>query len=313
MEAAFFDLDKTVIARASMVALGRPLRREGLISRRVLVRALWGQLVYLYVGADEAQLERMRSAVLAITKGWDHAHVSRIVREALEDVVAPIVYAEALELMRAHQAAGRRVYLVSASPEEVVAPLARHLGIDEAIATRARLDERGRYTGELEWYVYGPAKADILRMVAEREGIDLAASYAYSDSATDLPMLGCVGHPVAVNPDRELLRAARTRGWEVRTFQRTVGRPGTVERRPGALVVAAVGGGLAVTGGAGAAWWWAARRGRDTSAGVQADRTFFTTTTATAARTTSTRSFFMGRRVPNPALPVPWDRLRTHR
>ncbi len=311
MEAAFFDLDKTVIDRASMVALGRPLRKEGLISRRMLVRALWGQLVYLYVGADEAQLERMRSAVLAITKGWDHAHVSRIVREALEDVVAPIVYAEALELVRAHQAAGRRVFLVSASPEEIVAPLARHLGIDEAIATRARLDAQGRYTGELEWYAYGPAKADIVRVVAAREGIDLAASYAYSDSATDLPMLECVGHPVAVNPDRELLRAAREKGWEVRTFQRTVGRPGTTERRPGALVAATlVGGGLVAAGGAGAAWWWATRRGAAASTGDQADRTFFTTTTATAARTRSTRIFFMARRVPNPGVPVSRDRDR---
>src|SRR5688572_24125032 len=206
MEAAFFDLDKTVIARASMVAFGKPLYRHGLLSRWLLLRALYGQLVYLYLGADEARLARMRNAVLALTKGWDHVHVSRIVEEALEEVVDPIVFDEALDLMRTHRDAGRRVVIISASPAEVVVPLAGYLGADEAVATRARLDDDGRYSGELEFYAYGPHKAEAMREMAEEEGVDLEASYAYSDSITDLPMLEAVGHPVVVNPDRELLR-----------------------------------------------------------------------------------------------------------
>ncbi len=121
-----------------------------------------------------------------------------------------------------HQAAGRRVYLVSASPEEIVAPLALYLGVDEAIASRARLDETGRYTGEVEFYSYGPFKADAIRAAAAERDIDLDGSYAYSDSATDLPMLEAVGHPFAVNPDRELARIAVERGWEVLQFRHGV-------------------------------------------------------------------------------------------
>jgi HAD superfamily hydrolase (TIGR01490 family) len=253
MEAAFFDLDKTVIAKASMVAFGGPFYRHGLISRRLLVRGLWGQLVYLYLGADEERLARMRESVLALTKGWEQAQVRRIVREALTDVVTPIIYAEALELIEAHRAAGRRIFIVSASPSEIVEPLADHLDVDEAIASRARLDAEGCYTGEMEFYAYGPNKAEAMRDVAEREGIDLAESWAYSDSATDLPMLEAVGHPVVVNPDRELARVAREREWEVRNFERPVRLRDRVPTPPPAPT--AVGASALVIGGLAALWW----------------------------------------------------------
>jgi HAD superfamily hydrolase (TIGR01490 family) len=221
-EGAFFDLDKTVIAKASMVAFGRPFYRHGLVSRRLLARALYGQLIYMQLGADEEKLARMRESVLALTRGWEQAKVSAIVREALTDVVEPIIYAEALDLIEEHRNAGRMVVIVSASPEEIVVPLGDYLGVDRVIASRALVDDDGRYTGEMAFYAYGPNKADAMRSFAEAEGIDLAASYAYSDSATDLPMLEVVGHPVVVNPDRELLRAARERDWEVRRFVRPV-------------------------------------------------------------------------------------------
>ena len=253
MEAAFFDLDKTVIARASMVAFGRPFYRHGLISRRLLMRGLWGQLVYLYLGADEARLSRMRESVLALTKGWHQVQVRRIVREALTDVVTPIIYAEALELIEQHRAAGRRIFIVSASPEEIVEPLADHLDVDEAIASRARVDDEGAYTGEMEFYAYGENKAVAMREVAEREGIDLAGSWAYSDSATDLPMLEVVGHPVVVNPDRELAKIARERQWEVRKFERPVRLRDRVPTPPPAPT--AVGATALVAGGLAAVWW----------------------------------------------------------
>src|SRR3989442_12313787 len=129
MEAAFFALDKTVIAKASMVAFGRPFYREGLISRRHVVRAVYGQLVYMHLGASEQKLARIRESVLRLTKGWDQDQVRQIVREALEEVVEPLVYVEAAELIAAHKAAGGKVLIVSASPEEIVAPLAEYLGL----------------------------------------------------------------------------------------------------------------------------------------------------------------------------------------
>ena len=122
--------------------------------------------------------------------------MSRIVRETLDEVVEPIIYAEALELLEQHHASGRKTYLVSASPEEIVQPLAEYLGVDGAIASRAVVDLDGRYTGEMAFYAYGPFKAEAMRDLAAFEGIDLAASYAYSDSYTDVPMLEAVGHPV---------------------------------------------------------------------------------------------------------------------
>ena len=253
MVAAFFDLDKTVIAKASMVAFGGPLYRAGLLSRWLLLRALYGQLVYLWLGADEARLARMRRAALALTKGWDHDHVSAIVAEALEQVIEPIVYDEALQLMRHHREAGHLVVLISASPEEVVAPLGSYLGADVVVATRARLDEHGRYSGELEFYSYGPAKAQAMVDLAEERALDLAASFAYSDSITDVPMLDAVGHAVAVNPDRGLLRIARQRDWEVRRFVRPVPlRERVAMPRPAATAVA---GGFATAVAATVVWW----------------------------------------------------------
>ena len=221
-EAAFFDLDKTVIARASMIAFGKPFQRAGLLSRRVLVRALWGQLVYLWIGASEKKLVKTRDAALKLTRGWEQEKVRTIVREAIDEVIEPIVFEEALELIRQHQSEGRLVAIVSASPIEVVEPLSQHLGADIAIGTEAKIDENGRYSGELVRYAYGPAKADAIRELAAARDIDLAASYAYSDSVTDLPMMELVGHPVAVNPDRPLLRVATEREWEVVRFVKPV-------------------------------------------------------------------------------------------
>ena len=136
--------------------------------------------MYLHLGASEQKLARIRESVLKLTRGWDQDEVSRIVRETLDEVVEPIIYAEALELLEQHHASGRKTYLVSASPEEIVQPLAEYLGVDGAIASRAVVDLDGRYTGEMAFYAYGPFKAEAMRDLALFEGIDLAASYAYS-------------------------------------------------------------------------------------------------------------------------------------
>jgi HAD superfamily hydrolase (TIGR01490 family) len=222
MEAAFFDLDKTVISRSSTLALSRPLYRAGLVSRGQLLRGAYAQLVYLLVGADEGKMERLKEGMLQLTKGWDRAQVERLVEDVLLEVIDPYVYAEALDLMELHRTEGRRIYIVSSSPEEVVRPLARHFGVTGVIATRAAIGPDGKYTGELEYYAYGEEKAAAVRAVAERSRIDLSRSFAYTDSITDLPLLSAVGNPVAVNPDRDLRKAAEERGWPIRDFHRPV-------------------------------------------------------------------------------------------
>ncbi|TMK19929.1 MAG: HAD-IB family hydrolase, partial [Actinobacteria bacterium] len=138
MEAAFFDLDKTIIARSSALVFGKPFYKEGLISRSHIVKGIYAQLVYQLVGADENKMDRMRAALLELTKGWDKARVSQLVRDTLEELIDPIIFEEALELIEEHRAAGRRVFIVSSSAEEIVKPLAEYLGVPNVIATRAK-------------------------------------------------------------------------------------------------------------------------------------------------------------------------------
>jgi HAD superfamily hydrolase (TIGR01490 family) len=221
MEAAFFDLDKTVISKSSSLALTRPLYRAGLVTRSQLLRGAYAQLVYLMLGADERRMDRAKEGMLALTKGWSKEEVEQVVREALEEVVDPYIYQEALDLVALHQALGRKVYIVSSSPEEVVRPLAERLGVDDVLATRAECID-GLYTGNLEFYCYREQKAERIIEMAQEDGLDLRGSFAYSDSITDLPMLEAVGNPVAVNPDRELRRVAEQRGWRIRDFRRPV-------------------------------------------------------------------------------------------
>ena len=221
-EAAFFDLDKTVVAKSAVLAFTGKMVKAGLLGRRTMMRAAVGQAYYSLFGANHSTAERIRKAVLTLTKGWQRSEVEGLVEEALDEVVAPIVFAEALFLIDDHLKAGRRVIIVSASPEEVVRPLAHYIGVDEIIATRAEVDEQDRYTGRIELYAYGKAKAEEVRRLAAAEGIPLDDSYAYSDSITDLPLLEEVGHPHAVNPDKELRQVAEERSWPVLEFQRQV-------------------------------------------------------------------------------------------
>jgi HAD superfamily hydrolase (TIGR01490 family) len=259
VEAAFFDLDKTIIAKSSVMAFGGPFYREGLISKRTIVRGIYAQLVYMFVGADDEKMERMREAMLTLTRGWDQARIKEIVRETLEEVLSPIIYAEALDLIEEHRNAGRKTVIVSSSPIETVEPLGEYLNVDAVIATLSRLDENGRYTGDLEFYAYGPHKADAIREMAVTEGIDLAKSFAYSDSITDLPMLELVGCPVVVNPDRDLLRVARDRHWEIREFKRPVRLRDRVPVPPRGPTIAA-GSALAAAGTGVALYLWLRRR-----------------------------------------------------
>jgi HAD superfamily hydrolase (TIGR01490 family) len=262
MEAAFFDLDKTVIARSSTLAFGRPLMKEGLISKATILKAVYAQLVYHLVGADDAKMEKARVALLELTKGWEKEKIQALVTETITEIITPVIYAEALELIGQHRSAGRRVYIVSSSGEELVKPLAEHLGVPHFIATRVGIDAEGRYNGELEFYCYGENKAVAIRERAARYGIDLAASYAYSDSITDVPMLEVVGHPHAVNPDKELRAVAVDRGWPVLEFTKPVSLrsrfASSVASVPKPSPAAAIAAGTLVA----AALAWAARKRR---------------------------------------------------
>ncbi len=221
--AAFFDLDRTVVAGSSTLAFGRAFYRAGLVGRGTVIRGAYAQLVISAAGADAARMQRMRDYLAQLSRGWPASRVSALVDETLPALITPLVYSEATELIAEHQRVGRPVVLVSSSGEEVVVPIAAMLGADHVVATRMQV-AGGHYTGLVERYVDGPRKPDEMRTLAGEHGWDLTASYAYSDSVTDLPMLEAVGLPVAVNPDRALRRIARARGWPVRDFS-APGRP----------------------------------------------------------------------------------------
>lgn len=219
--AAFFDLDKTVIAKSSTLAFSKPFFDQGLLNRRAVLKSSYAQFLFLMSGADHDQMDRMRSYVTSMCAGWDVEQVKAIVNETLHDIVDPLVFAEAAELIADHRHCGRDVVIVSASGEEIVAPIARALGATHAMATRMVVED-GKYTGGVAFYCYGEAKTAAVRELAVHEGYPLEHCYAYSDSITDLPMLEAVGNPSVVNPDRALRKEAAARGWPVLTFSRPV-------------------------------------------------------------------------------------------
>lgn len=260
--AAFFDLDKTIIATSSTLAFSKPFQAGGLISRRAVVRSAYAQFVYLVGGADHDQMEKLRGFMSALVAGWDVATVREIVAETLHNVVDPIVYDEAVSLIAEHSLAGRDVVIVSASGSEVVGPIGDLLGADHVVASTLE-EVDGKYTGEISHYVYAEAKAVAIRELAEERGYDLAACYAYSDSITDVPMLAAVGHPFAVNPDRDLRRHAVANDWPVLVFTKPVALRSRVPLPPAkpTLAALAVGGAVAVGG----VLWHQSRRRRDAS------------------------------------------------
>ncbi|MEV6411714.1 HAD family hydrolase [Kribbella sp. NPDC051718] len=219
--AAFFDLDKTIIARSSTLAFSRPFYAGGLINRRTVLRSAYAQFVYLLGGADHDMMEKMREYLSAMCTGWDVQTVREIVADTLHHIVEPMIYDEAVALIAEHHAAGRDVVIVSSSGAEVVEPIGAMLGADKVIATRMVVAD-GKYTGEISVYAYGPHKATAITELAAAEGYDLKASYGYSDSITDEPMLAAVGHPFAVNPDKALRKLAVSRDWPVLDFSRPV-------------------------------------------------------------------------------------------
>ncbi|WP_328859259.1 HAD-IB family hydrolase [Williamsia herbipolensis] len=249
--AAFFDLDKTIIAKSSTLAFSRPFFDEGLINRRAVLKSSYAQFLFLLTAADRDQVERLRRHVTQMCAGWDVDQVRGIVAETLHDIVDPLVFAEATDLIAGHRARGHDVVIVSASGSEIVAPIGEMLGVDTTVASRMEVVD-GHYSGEVEFYCYGEGKVTAMEELAAARGYDLEACFAYSDSITDLPMLAAVGHPTAVNPDRQLRRAAATHGWPVLTFSRPVSLR---ERIPGApsrgtlTGAAAVGVGAVVAGG----------------------------------------------------------------
>ena len=266
--AAYFDLDKTILATSSTWALGTPMRRSGLISSRALAHGLIAQIPYLLVGAGAQRSSSLMEHLALMSAGISRRDLVEVVEGALTTAIEPAVYAEALDLIEGHRRAGHDVVVVSASISEMVTPIARLVGADRAVATHMEVGEDGLFTGRISRSMLHSEKVVALREDAAAHGIDPARCWAYSDSISDEPMLSAVGHPVAVNPDRDLRRLAQERDWPVRDFARPVRlrprwEPPSLSTR--ASIIAHVAGVLAVGG---TAAWLMARRGPRSTRGI---------------------------------------------
>ena len=219
---AFFDLDRTLIARSSSLALAGPFHRRGLIGRRQLAKARLAQLLFVRFGAGHGRAGQTADVAMQILKGLRVEVLEEIVADAWKPVLRPLVYREALAAAEEHEARGESVFIVSGALQEIVDRLAAELGFSGALGSLAEVED-GRYTGRLSRRLLGAEKAVGLGDLARAEGLDLGASTAYSDSSSDIAFLESVGTPVAVNPDRGLLRVAEDRGWAVRRFRHRLG------------------------------------------------------------------------------------------
>jgi HAD superfamily hydrolase (TIGR01490 family) len=195
-----------------------------MISRRRLALDAWENVKFRLRGSTDASTDKVMTRVAAMLEGRRALEFQRLGPQVLAGVL-PRLYPQMLEIAWAHQDAGRPVYIVTAATQDMASMIAHVLGFDGGIGTPLETDGDGLYTGRLAGpFAYREGKPKVMRELADREGIDLQRSYAYSDSESDLPMLRAVGHPVAVNPDGPLARVAREQGWDVLRFDRLGGR-----------------------------------------------------------------------------------------
>ncbi len=218
--AAFFDLDKTLMQGSSALQFARAAQEAGVISRRQLASDAVANIKYRLRGASDSQSEELRHRIAAALEGIRVRDLERLAVRVLQGIL-PRLYPQMLTIAYEHQDADRPVYIVTAAAQDLADVLARVLTFDGGLGSHLSEVENGHYTGRATGtFLYGEAKAVAIRDLAEREGINLADSYAYSDSASDVPMLTVVGHPVVVNPDAELLALAQEGGWEVLRLDR---------------------------------------------------------------------------------------------
>ena len=221
IRAAFFDVDKTLLPGSSLYLFARGLYRRGFYTLRDIAGFTLGQFVFRLTGAEgQTGMEAARETALAFVEGKRRADLVQLGHDIVVEVIGPRIYPGMRKVIEAHHAAGDRTYLVTAAPRDLAEEIAAYLGMDGALGTEAELVD-GTYTGRMLGPVlHGPVKIDAVLELAQKEGIDLAQSSAYSDSLNDRPLLEGVGHPVAVNPDRFLRKLAVERGWPVHDFRR---------------------------------------------------------------------------------------------
>lgn len=218
--AAFFDLDKTLMAGSSGMVFARVANRKGFVRRSQLAKWGWDHVRYRLRGSSDAQTKSVLDVAKRIFAEMPERDVERMAPEVLAGIL-PRIYPQMLDEVHRHQDEDRATFIVSAAGNDLVKALAAVLGMEGGIGTRWAVGQDGKYTGEMDGpFVYGKGKVEAMRRFAAKHDIDMDASFAYSDSVSDLPMLRSVGHAVVVNPDADLLEIARQESWQVMRFER---------------------------------------------------------------------------------------------
>ncbi len=218
--AAFFDLDKTLMAGSSGMQFARVATRQGIVGRRQLASWAVEHLRYRLRGTTDERTAEVLRVARELIAGVPAKTIERMSPEVMAAIL-PRVYPQMLDEVHTHQDAGRATFIVSAAGNDVVESLAHVLGMEGGIGTRYEVDAEGNFTGRFDGpFVYGPGKVEAMQVFATEHDINLGDSYAYSDSLSDQPMLRAVGHPVAVNPDPPLAEIARQEGWQTMRFER---------------------------------------------------------------------------------------------
>lgn len=233
--AAFFDCDKTLIPGSSLFLLARGMVERDFVRTRQIASFAWTQLLFQLFGKEMmGKVDDIQASALAFVKGRHHEELRALGAEIAEERILPRVYADMARVIAQHNEQGYDTFLLTAAPQELADAIALGMGMTGAIGTVSEIDEDGAYTGKLAGpLMHGPEKAKAVAQLADEQGYDLSESHAYSDSSNDLPLLESVGHGHAVNPDPELRRIARARGWpiqELRTRRRAllIGIPSTL-------------------------------------------------------------------------------------
>jgi HAD superfamily hydrolase (TIGR01490 family) len=218
--AAFFDLDKTLMAGSSGMVFARVANQRGFVPRRQLAKWGWDHLRYRLRGSSDEQTNALLDVAKRVFAEIFERDVKRMAPQVLAGIL-PLIYPQMLDEVHRHQDEGRATFIVSAAGNDLVKTLATVLGMEGGIGTRWAVGADGKYTGEMDGpFVYGKGKVEAMRQFAEKHEIDMDASYAYSDSVSDLPMLRSVGHAVVVNPDADLMEIARQESWQVMRFEK---------------------------------------------------------------------------------------------
>jgi HAD superfamily hydrolase (TIGR01490 family) len=218
-EAAFFDVDNTLMRGASLFHVARKMHQRGAFTLREAAGIAWKQFMFILRGENMDDVHAVRDSALVLAAGITVADIEALGEEVYDEMIESRIWPGAKALAEQHLRVGRKVWLVTATPIEVATVISTRLGLTGALGTVGEIRD-GSYTGRLVGDIlHGPAKAVAVREIADAEGLDLARCWAYSDSHNDVPLLSMVGHPVAINPDAKLRRHARENNWPVYDFR----------------------------------------------------------------------------------------------